>query len=91
MLVREMDSIFIYLGVFCDLGFELSGDEVFDLFGARAGPGRQSHCNAHGNVRVFALRHAEVAEDSPYACPYKQHPRDVPSLYKKPRRVVSVS
>ena len=66
----------------------LTGDELLDLLGRSAGPGRHGARDPDGNHRVLELRHVPVAEDAPGDDRDEQDPRDVPVLDEEPGSVV---
>src|SRR5262249_45500480 len=68
------------IGIARRLFLDPSGDELFDSFRTGAGPGYRRHCNPNLEHWVFALRHFQVAEDSPGARRNQEHPCNVACL-----------
>src|SRR5207249_9565605 len=71
-----------------DLLLDLAGDELLDLLGRRARPGRDGDRDPHRDQRVLALGYLQVAERARDQRRHKQHPRHLAVLGEVARGVV---
>src|SRR5262249_36870443 len=77
-------------GVLGDLRLHLTRDELIDPLRGDPGPLRGRQRDAHGDVRILALRHVDVAVDAPERHADQQDPRDGPMLGEAPGDVPRV-
>ena len=68
-----------------------TGNVLFDLLRRGSGPWTSRHAEAHGNVRILALRHGCIAELAPNEHSGQKHPGDVRVLDKKPRDIATIA
>src|SRR5271167_2191871 len=68
-----------------------TGNELLHLLRRRSGPWTSRHAEAHGNVRVLALRHGCIAEPTPNEHSRQKHPGDLGVLDEKSRDIAAVT
>jgi hypothetical protein len=64
------------------------GDKLFYLLRRGTGPGTTRDCEAHWDIRIFALGHRPISKPTPGKHAYQQHPGNLRVLDEKPREIV---
>ena len=71
--------------------FNAPGNELLDLLCCRSGPRTSRHGDAHGDFRVFSLRHGCVTEPAPNEHRDEHHPGNVWMLNKEPSDTATIA
>src|SRR6202795_2708975 len=66
-------------------------NELLDLLCCRSGPRTSRHGDAHGDFRIFSLRHGCVTEPAPNEHPSEHHPGNVWMLNKEPSDIATIA
>src|SRR5215469_633584 len=76
--------------IFRDLGFDLSGDILFDLLRADPRPWAHDHGTANRDIRILAFRHCPEGIDAPQHDSQQEDPRDGAILDKEASGIVRI-